>query len=127
MTQKLLLVMIGFFTGLSVAFVFPKIISPHAAEMEKLPEPYYSVLWENEYVRIVEHTMAPGDSEPMHTHPEMLAYVMQSSNLHITEADGTTNEVKLTKGEFQQLPTWTHGIKNVGDTPLHTLLVELKR
>lgn len=95
--------------------------------MEKLPEPYYSVLWENEHVRIVEHTMVPGDSEPMHTHPEMLAYVMQSSNLLITEADGTTKEVKLTKGDFQQLPTWTHGIKNVGDTPLHTLLVELKR
>jgi oxalate decarboxylase/phosphoglucose isomerase-like protein (cupin superfamily) len=70
--------------------------------------------------------MAPGDSEPMHTHPEMLAYVMESSNLLVTEADGTTNEVELTKGDFQQLPTWTHSIKNVGDTPLHTLLVELK-
>ena len=126
MTQKLLLVMIGFFTGLSVAFVFPKIISPHAAEMEKLPEPFYSVLWENEHVRIVEHYMAPGDSEPMHTHPGMLAYVMENSKLLVTEADGTSNEVVLTKGDFQQLPTWTHSINNVGDTPLHTLLVELK-
>ena len=119
--------MVGFIIGLSVAFVLAKIYSPHAAEMEKLPEPFYSVLWENEHVRIVEHTMAPGDSEPMHTHPEMLAYVMESSNLLITEADGTTNEVELTKGDFQQLPTWTHSIKNVGDTPLHTLLVELRR
>jgi quercetin dioxygenase-like cupin family protein len=127
MNQKLLLVTVGFLIGLSVAFVLPKIYSSHATETEKLPEPYYSVLWENEHVRIVEHTMAPGDSEPMHTHPEMLAYVMQSSNLLITEADGTTNEIKLTKGDFQQLPTWTHSIKNVGDTSLHTLLVELKR
>ena len=127
MNQKLLLVMVGFIIGLSVAFVLAKIYLPHAAEMEKLPEPFYSVLWENEHVRIVEHTMAPGDSEPMHTHPEMLAYVMESSNLLITEADGTTNEVELTKGDFQQLPTWTHSIKNVGDTPLHTLLVELRR
>jgi len=127
MDQKLLLVMVGFFIGLTVGFLLPKIYSPHAAEMEKLPAPYYDVLWENEHVRIVEHMMAPGDSEPMHTHPEMLAYVMESSNLLITEADGTTSEVKLTEGDFQQLPIWTHAIKNVGDTPLHTLLVELKR
>jgi quercetin dioxygenase-like cupin family protein len=127
MNQKPFLIMIGFIIGMSVAIFLPKQFSPSAAEMEKLPEPYYSVLWENEHLRIVEHAMAPGDSEPMHTHPEMLAYVMERSKLLITEADGTTNEVELTKGDFQQLPTWTHSIKNVGDTPLHTLLVELKR
>ena len=119
--------MVGFIIGLSIAFVLPNKNSPQTAKMEELPEPFYSVLWENEHVRIVEHTMAPGDSEPMHTHPKMLAYVMEGSNLFITEADGTTNEVELIKGNFQQLPTWTHSIKNVGDTPLHTLLVELKR
>jgi oxalate decarboxylase/phosphoglucose isomerase-like protein (cupin superfamily) len=84
------------------------------------------VLWENDHVRIVEHSMQPGDREPMHTHPEMLAYVMEDSKLLVTESDGTAIEVELTKGEFQQLPDWTHSIKNIGDTPLHTLLVELK-
>jgi quercetin dioxygenase-like cupin family protein len=126
MNQKLVLVIFGFIIGLSVAIYWPKISAPQTTEMEHLPEPYYSVLWENEHVRIVEHTMGPGDSEPMHTHPEMLAYVMESSKLLITEPDGMTNEVELTKGDFQQLPTWTHSIKNIGDTPLHTLLVELK-
>jgi oxalate decarboxylase/phosphoglucose isomerase-like protein (cupin superfamily) len=62
----------------------------------------------------------------MHTHPEMLAYIIESSKLLVTESDGATNEIDLTEGEFQQLPTWTHSIKNIGNSPLHTLLVELK-
>jgi oxalate decarboxylase/phosphoglucose isomerase-like protein (cupin superfamily) len=63
----------------------------------------------------------------MHTHPEMLAYIMEGSKLLITDSSGTTNEVDLIKGDFQQLPTWTHSIKNIGDSELHTLLVELKQ
>jgi quercetin dioxygenase-like cupin family protein len=126
MIQKLLLILIGLILGLTVALFLPAKSSPPTVELDELPKPYYSVLWENEHVRIVEHSMQPGDSEPMHTHPEMLAYIMESSKLLVTESNGTTNEVDLTKGEFQQLPTWTHSIKNIGDTPLHTLLVELK-
>jgi quercetin dioxygenase-like cupin family protein len=126
MIQKLLLILIGLILGLTVALFLPAKSSPPTVELDELPKPYYSVLWENEHVRIVEHSMQPGDSEPMHTHPEKLAYIMESSKLLVTESNGTTNEVDLTKGEFQQLPTWTHSIKNIGDTPLHTLLVELK-
>jgi quercetin dioxygenase-like cupin family protein len=126
MIQKLLLVLIGLILGLTVALFLPVIKPPPTVELDELPEPYYSVLWENEHVRIVEHSMDPGESEPMHTHPEMLAYIIESSKLLVTESDGATNEIDLTEGEFQQLPTWTHSIKNIGNTPLHTLLVELK-
>lgn len=126
MIQKLLLVLIGLILGLTVALFLPVIKPPPTVELDELPEPYYSVLWENEHVRIVEHSMEPGDSEEMHTHPEMLAYIIESSKLLVTESDGATNEIDLTKGEFQQLPAWTHSIKNIGNTPLHTLLVELK-
>ena len=126
MNQKIVLILVGVVIGFLIASFLPPQHSAHAMDLERLPEPYYEVLWENEHIRVVEHTMAPGDDEPMHTHPEMLAYVMESSMLLVTEADGTTNDVKLTKGDFQQLPSWTHSIKNVGDTPLHTLLVELK-
>ena len=126
MIQKLLLVLIGLMLGLLVALFLPTSSLPPTVDLDELPKPFYSVLWENEHIRIVKHSMQPGDSEPMHTHPEMLAYIMESSNLLVTEADGTTNEIALTKGDFQQLPTWTHSIENIGDTPLHTLLVELK-
>ena len=127
MIQKLLLVLIGLMLGLIVARLLPTNSLPPSVELDELPKPFYSVLWENEHIRIVEHNMQPGDSEPMHTHPEMLAYIMEGSKLLITESSGINNEVDLIKGEFQQLPTWTHSIKNIGDSELHTLLVELKQ
>lgn len=126
MIQKTLLILIGLILGLTVSLFLPKKYSPSAGKLDELPRPFYAVLWENDHVRIVEHSMQPGDSEPMHTHPEMLAYVIEGSKLLVRESDGTAIEVELTKGEFQQLPNWTHSIKNIGDTPLHTLLVELK-
>lgn len=126
MNQKILLVLVGFVLGFSVARFLPAENAPPTVALDELPRPYYSVLWENEHVRIVEHSMAPGESEPMHSHPEMLAYILESSSLLVTEADGTTNQVILTRGDFRQLPPWAHSIENVGDTPLHTLLVELK-
>ena len=127
MVQKILLTFIGFILGLMAASFLPTSDSAPTVELDELPKPFYSVLWENEHIRIVEHSMQPGESEPMHTHPEMLAYIMQGSKLLITESSGTTNEVDLIGGEFQQLPSWTHSIKNIGDSELHTLLVELKR
>jgi len=127
MIQKLVLVLIGLMLGLLVALYLPTSSLPPTVDLDELPKPFYSVLWENEHIRIVEHRMLPGDSEPMHTHPEMLAYIMEGSKLLITESSGTTNEVDLIKGDFQQLSTWTHSIKNIGDSELHTLLVELKQ
>lgn len=126
MLQKALLIAVGFIFGLAVKHYGSSPTEPTAIELGDLPEPYYSVLWENEYVRIVEHRMQPGDIEPMHTHPEMLAYILEDSALSITEADGTISELQLTAGDFQHLPTWTHSIENSGNSDLHTLLVELK-
>lgn len=126
MIQKIFLLLIGLILGITVSMFLPTQKSPSSKELDELPRPFYKVLWENENIRIVEHRMQPGESEPMHAHPAMLAYIMESSNLLVTESDGATNAVTLTRGEFQELPSWTHSIENIGDTPLHTLLVELK-
>jgi len=126
MTQKILLVLLGVVIGAIVTFSLSSNNTVSMAELEKLPEPYYTVLWENEDLRIVEHRIPVDDSEPRHSHPEMLAYFMENCSVQITEADGTVHDESLTKGQFREVPPWTHSIKNIGDTPLHTLLVELK-
>ena len=124
--KEILLVLLGVVIGVSVSAIYTTTTGLNTMELEDLPEPYYTVLWENKDVRIVEHRMEIGESEPRHSHPKMLAYIMENSNVRVTEADGTVNDVALTKGEFQELSPWTHSIENVGETPLHTLLVELK-
>ena len=124
--KSTLLVLIGIAVGVTAMAIYTKNLASSSGQLGHLPEPYYKVLWENGDIRVVEHRMKPGESEPKHSHPDMLAYIIENSSLRITEGDGTVHDEKLTRGDFQKLPPWTHSIKNTGDTELHTLLIELK-
>ena len=98
-----------------------------SAALPGLPEPYYKVLFENDVVRVTEHRLEAGDSEPEHTHPPMVAYFVQGATAAITEADGSTAENTVPTGAFLEVPEWwTHSMENTGDTPLHSILVEFK-
>ena len=44
--------------------------------------------FENEAVRVVDHVLEVGGSEPEHTHAPMVAYFVQGATAAITEADG---------------------------------------
>ncbi len=46
--------------------------------------------------------------------------------MRVTELDGTTVEPVLTKGMIGEAGPWTHEIENIGETPLHSLIVEFK-
>lgn len=121
----MLAVAAGFVAGLVTAtfFAAPEV---RAVELGDLPEPYYRVLWENDEIRVVEHRLEAGDREPMHFHPRMIGYFLETSTVRITELDGTTVEPLLAKGTIGEAGPWTHEIENIGDTPLHSLIVEFK-
>ena len=94
-----------------------------------LPAPYYKVLFENDAVRIVDHQLDPGAIEPEHTHAPMLAYFVEGATVVITEADGSVSEATIPTGAFLEvndLQSWTHALKNTGETRLHSILIELK-
>ena len=107
----------------------PEPTSPATVALPELPKPYYDVLFENDAVRIVDHQLETGGTEPEHTHPPMLAYFVQGATLIITEADGSISQVTIPTGAFLEannLKWWTHALENTGDTPLHSILIELK-
>ncbi len=94
-----------------------------------LPEPYYTVLFENDAVRIVDHVLEAGDSEPEHTHAPMVTYFVEGATVMITEANDSTWEATIPTGAFlwgTSLAWWTHSLENTGETPLHSILVEFK-
>jgi hypothetical protein len=99
-----------------------------AVTLPALPEPYYTVLFENDAVRIVDHVLEAGDSEPEHTHAPMVAYFVEGATVMITEANGATWETTIPTGAFlaDSLYWWTHSLENTGETPLHSILVEFK-
>jgi hypothetical protein len=116
----------GVVLGLAAGTLRPP--APVAADdrISDLPAPYYRVLWENAAIRLVEHRLEAGAKEPMHHHPKMVAYFLESSTIRVTESNGTVSEPTLIKGEISAIGPWTHAIENIGPTPLHSLIVELK-
>ncbi len=104
------------------------LVAEVAIDLPDLPEPYYTVLFENEAVRIVDHRLGTGETEPEHTHPPMVGYFVEGATVLVTEANDSTWEATIPTGAFlaDSLYWWTHSLENTGDTPLHSILVEFK-
>jgi beta-alanine degradation protein BauB len=81
---------------------------------------------ENNRVRMIEVTFAPGDSIAMHSHPDHAIYTINGGRLRITTSDGKTRVADFKTGD----PIWstaiTHAAKNIGTTTVKLLVVELK-
>lgn len=116
----------GVALGAVAVFFYSSARQPRVGMLSPLPEPYYTVLFENDYVRLVEHRLDPGEREPMHDHPPMVVYFMEDANVRITGPDGSMFDEFLTKGRVAEIAAQSHSIENLGHTPLHSLLVELK-
>jgi quercetin dioxygenase-like cupin family protein len=87
----------------------------------------FSVILENEQVRVIEYTLAPGQRDNWHTHPPKVSYVLAQGTLRITTADGASFLTEEKPGEA----TWMnslgrHYAENVGTTSVRILLVEVK-
>ncbi len=80
----------SFFSRGSDSYTEPRAQSGAVATLPALPEPYYTVLFENDAVRIVDHVLEVGDSEPEHTHAPMVAYFVEGATVMITEANDST-------------------------------------
>lgn len=89
------------------------------------PKIYRKIL-ENERVRMLEVTFAPGDSIGMHSHPDHAVYAVTGGKLRVTTSDGKTQVAVLNAGDPIWFPAVIHGAKNIGTTHLKLLVVELK-
>lgn len=82
---------------------------------------------DNDKVRVVEVTLKPGESQPLHTHPANFAYVLTNGSLKVAYAGGPTETATARKGDvIWSDPEGPHVSTNVGKTTLHYVLVELK-
>jgi beta-alanine degradation protein BauB len=91
-----------------------------------MADPRSRTLLDNPRVRVLELRLAPGQQEPMHSHPDYLVYVLSPAKMRMTAADGTTKVVELSAGDVSFGPPTTHSGENVGETTLHELIIELK-
>jgi len=101
----------------------PAAIDPVAVSPDK-----YKVLLENDYVRVVDYSIKPGERDQPHTHPPKASYVLNGGTLRIA-LDGADPFVVVEKDGnttfMGAVPR--HTAENVGATPIRIILFEVKR
>ena len=88
--------------------------------------PGMKVLLENKCVRVQYHDVAVGRTAPMHSHPNYIVYTLRPFKARIRLADGTQRISQRSSGEAYWNPPITHSVENLGKTPIHNLIIELK-
>ena len=88
--------------------------------------PEMKVLLENDHVRVQYHDVRVGETTPFHSHPSYVAYVFNPYKARFVLADGTTKTAERKSGDVFFSGPVTHTVENLGDTPIHNLIVELK-
>lgn len=86
---------------------------------------HYSVVLENERVRVLLYRDEPGDRTTTHRHPDSVMYTLTSFRRRLVFDEGD-REVQLSAGAPLWLPAQEHSGHNIGDTPTRVLFVELK-
>ncbi len=87
----------------------------------------FRVILENEHVRVIEYTLAPGQRDEWHTHPPKVSYVLDQGTLRITEDNGNSFLAEENYGAASWMDSLgRHYAENVGQTPVRILLLEVK-
>jgi hypothetical protein len=86
----------------------------------------YSVVLENERVRVLRYHDKPGDRTLQHAHPDYVLYADSSFKRRLTFPDGRRQEVDVKKGSVGWMNAHMHIGENIGDTDTDVIIVELK-
>jgi quercetin dioxygenase-like cupin family protein len=86
---------------------------------------FYQVVFENDRVRVLEYTDAPGDRTTPHAHPDSVMYTLSSFRRRLHQGY-QHRDVEIAAGTTGWLPAQQHAGENIGDTSTHVLFVELK-
>jgi len=97
-----------------------------AQDAVKVDPKHYSVVSENDQVRILKVHYGPHEKSVMHSHPASVAVYLSDGKGEFTLPDGKKQAFTTKAGESQYTAAGTHLPENTGDTPLDLVLVELK-
>ena len=86
---------------------------------------HYTVIFENDRVRVLEYRDQPGEHTTPHGHPDSIMYTLSSFRRRLV-SDDAQRDVDIAAGTVNWLPAQTHHGENIGDTPTHVIFVELK-
>lgn len=117
-----ILLMIGFYAAVTLGAG-----AALAQDVAKVSPRTNKVLVDNQHVRVLQATFAPGAKEGVHTHPAGWYYVTKGGELKVTYSDGKIEMWEPKVGESAWMDgEKPHTAENVGKTTLQYLMVEIK-
>jgi predicted RNA methylase len=86
----------------------------------------YKVVLENAQVRVLEYRDLPGNRTHLHQHPEFVVVAMTPFRRQLHLPDGRTLTRAFKAGDVMYSAGQSHIGENVGTSPTHVLLIEMK-
>src|ERR1035438_10229995 len=97
-----------------------------AQDAAKVDAKHYTVLGDNQQVRILKVHYGPHEKSVMHSHPNAVAVFLATSKARFTFPDGKTQDSTVKAGDAAYTPAATHLPENLGDEGMDVIVVELK-
>jgi quercetin dioxygenase-like cupin family protein len=97
-----------------------------AEDAVKVDPKHYTVVSENDQVRILRVHYGPHEKSVMHSHPASVAVFLSAGNGKFTFPDGKTQDFAAKPGDVQYNAATTHLPENTGDQAFDVIVIELK-
>ena len=97
-----------------------------AQDAAKVDPKHYTVMSENEQVRILKVHYGPHEKSVMHSHPDSVAVFLTDGTIHFQIPGGKTVDEKVKAGGARYVPAQTHFPENQTDKPFEVIVIELK-
>ena len=112
------------FYGVALCLCLAPIVS--AEDAAKVDPKHYTVVSENDQVRILKVHYGPHEKSVMHSHPATVIVPLTESKGTFTFPGGKKEDFDLKAGVAQYSAAITHLPENTGDAGFDAILVELK-
>ena len=97
-----------------------------AQDAAKVDPKHYTVVSENDQVRILKVHYGPDEKSVMHSHPAAVAVFISDAKGQFTYPDGKKEDLAGRAGDARYTPAVTHLPENTGDKAFDVIVVELK-
>ena len=97
-----------------------------AQDAVKTDPKHYTVVSENDQVRILKVHYGPHEKSVMHSHPATVAVFLTNAKGQFSYPDGKTQPFDVKAGTSQYDPATTHLPENTSDKGMDVIVVELK-
>jgi quercetin dioxygenase-like cupin family protein len=93
----------------------------------RMDSAHSNVVFENQHVRLIEVTLAAGESQPLHHGIHRLIYPLTSYSIEYVSDQLDTLETTMEPGVAHWHAADRHSVENIGETTAEYLILEFKR